>query len=246
VSPVLLILVGIALLNSRDELRELGLVLRLDLGQSENSSGLLVDYSAKAGLALDDGVWDTHLAAEGGEEDDKLDRIDIIGDEDESSLLVLYKADDVVETILDCVRLLGRILALLALGDSSSLLGESLLLLSLGLWSVLVQQLEDLCGLVAVEDVLELGDRWWDLEAHGEDLLLSLKTNILWPLHHARQVALRLDILADTIIAGTLLEERVLRWLLGRRLLRTQRGSGDFLALWSLQYQLLNIPIGGH
>ena len=105
---------------------------------------LLVDDRAETGLALDDGVGDTHLAAEGGEEDDELNGVNIVGDEDESGLLGLDEGDNVVETVLGGVRLLTDILLLLAIGDSGSLFGKTLLLLSLGLGTVLVEDLESL------------------------------------------------------------------------------------------------------
>lgn len=169
-----------------------------------------MDDSAEAGLALDDGVRDTHLAAESGKEDDQLDGVNVVGDEDKGSLLVLDQANNVVETVLDGVGLLGDILLLLALSDGGSLLGETLLLLGLGLRAVLVEELQGLSSGVAVKDVLELGDRRGNLQAKVEDLLLALKADILGPLHHARQVALGLDVLTDAIVAGALLEERVL------------------------------------
>lgn len=65
-------------------------------------------------------------------------------------------------------------------------------------------------GGVAVEDVLELGDRRRNLQAKVEDLLLALKTNILWPAHHAGKIASGLDVLADAMVARPLLDERVL------------------------------------
>lgn len=170
-----------------------------------------MDNGSEPGLALDDGVRDAHLAAECGEEDDKLDRVDVVGDQDESGLLVLDQADDVVETVLDNVGLLADVLLLLALLDGGGLLEQTLLLLGLSLRSVLVEELERLRGSVLVEDVLELGDCGGDLQPHVEDLLLALKTDILRPLHHARKVALGLDVLADTEVARPSLEERVLQ-----------------------------------
>lgn len=115
-----------------------------------------------------------------------------------------------VETVLDSVRLLADILLLLALLDGGSLLEETLLLLGLGLRSVLVEELESLGGSVAVKDMLELGDRRRDLEAHVDDLSLALKADILGPLHHAGKVAAGLEVLADTEVSGALLDERVL------------------------------------
>jgi hypothetical protein len=58
--------------------------------------------------------------------------------------------------------------------------------------------------------VLELGNRRWDLQAEVEDLLLALETDVCGPSHHAREVALGLDVLTDTVVLGALLDERVL------------------------------------
>lgn len=170
-----------------------------------------MDDSAEPGLALDDRVWDAHLAAERRQEDDKLDRVNVVGDQDQRSLLVLNEADNVVQAVLGGVGLLADILLLLALLDGGGLLEETLLLLGLGLGAVLVEELEGLGSGVLVEDLLELGDGRGDLQAHVEDLLLALKTNILGPLHHTGEVALGLDVLADAIVAGALLKERVLQ-----------------------------------
>ena len=117
-----------------------------------------MDNGTETGLALDDGVGDTHLAAEGGEEDNQLNGVNVVGNEDKGSLLVLNETNNVVETVLDVVGLLGDILLLLALGDSGSLLDETLLLLGLGLRAVLGEELEGLGSGVAVQGVLELSD----------------------------------------------------------------------------------------
>jgi len=214
VSLGLLVLLTVALLNGRDQLGKLGLVLGSDLGQSKNSSGFLVDDRAESGLALDDGVGDTHLAAESRKEDDQLNWVNIVGDEDQRSLLVLNETDNVVETILGGVWLLADILLLLALLDSSSLLQQTLLLLGLALWAVLVEELESLGGGVAVEDILELGDRRWDLQSEVEDLLLALQADILGPLHHTGKVSTGLNVLTDAIVTAALLDEGVLWGLL--------------------------------
>lgn len=169
-----------------------------------------MDNRAETGLALDDGVRDTHLLAQRRQEDDQLDGVDVVRDQDKRSLLVLNQADDVVQAVLDSVGLLADVFLLLALLDGGGLLQQTLLLLGLGLRAILVQELESLGGGVAVENLLELGERRGNLQAHVEDLLLALKTDILGPLNHAAEVSLRLDVLADAIVAGTLLEERVL------------------------------------
>ena len=184
-----------------------------------------MDDRAESGLALHDGIWDTHLLAESWQEDNELDWVDVIWNEDEGGLLVLNQGNDVVETVLDGVWLLAGILLLLALADSGGLLVETLLLLGLGLWAVLVEELEGLGRGVAVEDVVELSNRWWDLEAHGQDLALALETNILWPLDGAGEVASWLDVLADTEVAGASLDERVLMSISSRRMIRMEKST---------------------
>jgi hypothetical protein len=46
---------------------------------------------------------------------------------------------------------------------------------------------------------------------HVKDLALSLEADILRPLYHARKVSLGLEILTDTKVLGTLLDERILQ-----------------------------------
>ena len=105
---------------------------------------------------------------------------------------------------------------------------KTLLLLGLRLGSVFVEKLEGLASGISVEGIGELGDRRGDLKAEVQNLLLALEADVLWPpvrlfslffiqtavrvilLHHAPQVALRLDILTDAKVSGSLLEERVL------------------------------------
>lgn len=116
-----------------------------------------------------------------------------------------------VETVLDGVGLLADILLLLALLDSSGLLEETLLLLGLGLRAVLVEELEGLGSGVAVQGVLELSNRRGDLQAHVQDLLLALEADVLRPLDESRDIALRLDVLTDTEVAGALLDQGVLQ-----------------------------------
>lgn len=229
-SAGLVVLVHEAVLDGRDELGELRLVLGADLGEGEDSGGLLVDDRTETGLALDDGVRDTHLLAERGEEDDELDGVDVVGNQDEGGLLVLDEADNVVETVLDGVGLLGDILLLLALLDGGGLLEKTVLLLSLGLGAVLVQELESLSSGVLVEDVGELGDGRGDLDAHLENLALALEADILGPLDHAGQVTLGLDVLTYAEVARAALDERVLGSLLGASLSLRERGGGDLLA----------------
>jgi len=94
-------------LGSADKGGKFTLVLALDLLDSKNSGSLLVDYCAETSLALNNDVGDTHLAAESGKEDDELNRVNIVGNDDEGGLLGFNESNNVVKTVLDEQRLLG-------------------------------------------------------------------------------------------------------------------------------------------
>jgi len=225
-ATLVLVLVREVGLSSADEGREFTLVLRLNVLESKDGCGLLVDDGTETGLALYDDVGDTHLAAESGEEDNELDGVDIVGDDDEGSLLGLNKSNDVVKTVLDEEGLLGLILLSLSNGGSS--LSETGLLLLLRLGAVLVEELEELGSGVLVQGVGELGNGGWNLQALVEDDLLALEADILGPLDEAGEVSLRADVLADTEVLGGRLEERVLLSLGG--LARREGSSGGLLS----------------
>jgi len=222
---ILVVGLEVAVVDSGDELGELSLVLGADLGKGEDGSGLLVDDRTETGLALDDNVGDTHLAAESGEEDDKLDRVNIVGN-DEVGLLLLDETDNVVETVLGKARLLGvlggRLVSLLGLG--LGLGQETRLLLLLGFGLVLVEELEELGGGVLVEGVRELGNCGGDLQTLVKDDLLALETDIFGPLDEPGQVLLVREVTTDTEGLGSLLEKRV--GLLLGGLLGAVRGGG--------------------
>jgi len=206
----LLVFGAVAFLDGREEFGEFGLVFGADFGNGEDGGSLLVNDRTETSLAFDYGVGNSHLSAKSWEENNKLNWVNVVGDENQRSFLVLNQTNDMVQSIFNSIRLLANILLGLALLDGSSLLQQSLLLLGLGFWAVLVEKLEGLSGGVTVEHVLELGNGRWDLEAHVEDLSLALKTDIFWPSDHTRQVSSRLDILTNAKVAGALLYERVL------------------------------------
>jgi len=228
-TTLLFILVGEVCLGGGDEGSQLALVLRLDVLEGNDSGGLLVNDRAETSLALDDDVGNTHLAAKGRKENDKLNGIDIMSDDNKGSLLGLDEGNAVVETVLDEEGLLGVLgLGLLLLSSS---LGEGIntgLLLLLGLWAVLVQELEQLSSGVLVQGVRELGNGGGHLEALVKDDLLALKANIFGPLDEAGQVSLVLNVLTDTEVLGVRLEERVLLDL--ARGLRAEGGGSGLLA----------------
>ena len=57
--------------------------------------------SAETSFAFHNDIRNTHLATEGGQEDDKLDGVNIMGDDDESSFLSFDEGDNVIKTKFD-------------------------------------------------------------------------------------------------------------------------------------------------
>jgi hypothetical protein len=225
VTTDILPLLGEVGVDSRDNGSQLSLISLRDFGQGKSSGSLLVDKCTETSLTLDNTVRDTHLTAESREPENQLNGVNIISNDDQLSLLGFNQSSDVVDTVLDDNGLvsLGNFL-LLGLGKSSST--ETLTLLGLGLGSVLVHQLEDLSSSVLVQNVGELVKSRRDLKTLVDDLLLTLKLDILRPLDKTRDITLGLNILTDTKVLGGLFNQRVGSSLGGLLSLdRIRRGS---------------------
>jgi hypothetical protein len=200
-------------LGGADKGGKLALVLALDILKREDGGCLLVDHGAETGLALDDDVGDAHLAAKSRKEDNQLDGVDVVSDDNERRLLCLNEGNAVVQTVLDVKRLLVLYIIVIKISvhnicvldtNLSSLLfisgsfGKSLktlLLLDLGLWAVLVEELEELGSSVLVESVRELGNGRGNLQALRKDNLLALKTDVFRPFDEASEISLGTNVL---------------------------------------------------
>ena len=66
--------------------------------------------SSETSFTLHDDVGNTHLAAQGGEEDDELDGVDVVHDDDQRGFLGFDEGDDVVEAVFDEEGFLGVLL----------------------------------------------------------------------------------------------------------------------------------------
>lgn len=125
-------------------------VLLADLSKSDASCGLGVNELAEACLTLDEGIGDTLLSAEGGEEDEELDGINVVSHNNKLGLALLDEVGNVVKTELEDNWLSGL------LGVSTTLLGLSLrlkagLLLLMGLGLVFSEQFKELGSLVLID-----------------------------------------------------------------------------------------------
>jgi len=130
-------------LDGINNLSKIGLVILVDGSESQSSGSLLANNLSKTSLALDNGIRHLHLAAESGKPDDNFQGINVMSNQHKSGLLLFDQSSDVLDTIFYNVGL-GRGLNLVAIRTSLGSSKETVLLLSLSLGCVLVQQLEEL------------------------------------------------------------------------------------------------------
>ena len=96
--------------GSADERSQLPLIFTLHFLKNNDGSCLLVHDGSEACFTLHDDVGDAHLAAQGGEEDDELDGVDVVRDDDERGFLCFDEGDDEVETVPEEEGFLGVLL----------------------------------------------------------------------------------------------------------------------------------------
>ena len=117
-----------------------GLVTVSDIDESDAGGGFLVAHTAESGFIFDNHVWNTLSLAKLWKPHDKLNWVNIVGDDHKLSLTVLNKVGNVVETESQVLSGSGWGVATFSFSN------ESLSLLLSGLWSVLVQKAEKMLG----------------------------------------------------------------------------------------------------
>ncbi len=138
VSAELLVVVELFAEVNRKSLQVLE-VLLVDFSESNSGSSLHVDKFAEVGLATDEAVRNVLTSAKGGQVDNSLNGVNVVSDHNELGLALLNEGGNVVQAELD-VDGLGGFAGTTIL---SGLLKTKLLLL-LGLWFVLSEELEKL------------------------------------------------------------------------------------------------------
>jgi len=200
-------------LEDLDEVVELALVLSGNLSDGDASSGLLVDDSAESSLGLNEAEGDILLSAELREPDDGLDGVNIVSNDDESSLLLLNELGDVVQTEFNRDGGLGAGVLVAGLILSGGLQSLVSLLFVFGL--DLSEEVQEGGGLISVDGLGELVDGGGNLQSLEEDSLLSLEQDVLRPSNVSGQISSGSDITTDSEVSGSLLEEGVLLDLRG-------------------------------
>lgn len=92
-------------LDGFDKLGQVCAVSVLDVLQSDGGAGLAVDEASQARLALDDAVWDSHLAAQGWQEQDQLKDNSLIRNIVQKSIpLRIFENNQAVMFLTRCER----------------------------------------------------------------------------------------------------------------------------------------------
>lgn len=138
-------------------------IISSDFGNSNSGSGLFVDQSTEFSFSSNETVGDVSLSAELGQPEDQFDGVDVVGNDNQLSLLVFNELGDVVKTVLKDDGFLGFGLFTLGLVFSGGLQSLGLFLGSFG--SVFLEELEEIRSLILVQSLSELIDRGGDLES---------------------------------------------------------------------------------
>lgn len=225
----LIISVIVVGLDSLHQLCKGTLILRVNLGESNTGTSFPVHQSPQPGLALDDAVWHSHLAAQSWQEDHQLNGVYIMGNHHKLSFLVLYQSCDSVNTCPEDWWSLSWSISL-SCSFLFSTSQQPLLLLLLSFWPVFVCQLQKLRGCLAIQSLTELVDCRGHLQALVQNGALALQPDVAGPFHKAGEITLGLDILSNAKVLGPLLKEGIDN-LLGLLLLDYSRGRCHLLAL---------------
>ena len=118
-------------------------VLLADLSESDTGGSLLVNELAEACLALNEGIGDTLLSAESGEESHNLKGVNVVSNNDDLGLALLNEVGHVVKTELEDDGL-GTLLGLTTVLFGLSLSVQPSLLFLVRLWLVLSEQFKEL------------------------------------------------------------------------------------------------------
>lgn len=193
---VLVVVVG---LDGLDEGSEVLLVFGGNVTESDSGGGLLVDEGTETRLALDDAIGDTHFTAESGQPDNQFNRVNVVGNDNELSLLGFNESGDVVQAVLDADGLFTLFNGLTgSLGSSSG--SQTSLLFNAALRLVLVEETEKLGGSVLVQSAGELVDGRGNLQTTLQNRTLTLQTNIFGPLDITSQItSLGQNVLTDRV-----------------------------------------------
>merc|ERR1712004_618943 len=172
-------------------------------------TGLASNELTETGFAFDDAVGNVHLSAEGREEYNDLNWVDIMSDNDELSLFPLNKVDDPVDALSENSWPWGRLVGFTS-SSSFSPSNEPLFLLLFVFRGVFAGEFEELSGGLLVQGLVELVQSWGNLEPLLDDGSLPLEFDVFGPSDESGEIPFRLDVTTDTEITRAFDKEGVL------------------------------------
>jgi hypothetical protein len=191
---------------------ELFFVRLVDTSQSHGGGRLHVHQGSETSLVLDNHKGDSHFAAEGRQPHDKLEGINVVGDQHKLGFLFFHQRGNMLESVLDLMR--GLATGIFSTSSSGFL--DTLFLGGGSFRAVLVEQRKDGHGFVLANHLGELVDGRRDLESLVENRTLTLNADVTRPSHETRKIATGgANIVTDAKVARTGGKERV-----GHRLFR--------------------------
>jgi len=159
-------------------------------------------------FSLDETEWNTLRSAESWEECHHLDWLNIIGHDNEFSLAFFDEGGNVVHTVFDVAWFWADMVGFVSSLSGFSFDLKSLFLLCSSLWSIFGKDLHEERSLGSIKALREDVEWCWDLKSHHKNSLLSLNSNVLWPLDESSEVLGWLDITTDSEVSLRFLEER--------------------------------------
>jgi len=195
-------------LEDLDEVFQFSLVFFGDFSDSNASSGLLTDNFTESCLALDETEGDTLLSAELREPNDSFNRVNVVGDSNESSFLFFDQFSNFIKTEFDGKGSLSG--GFLVGSFILSTLEQSLSSVLLAFGSDLLEEIHKGGSLISSDGLRELVEGRGDLQSLQKDLLLSLKDDVFWPSDISGEISLRSDVTSDSEVSGSLFKKRIL------------------------------------
>lgn len=166
--------------------RQLTLISLVNTSEANDSSSLHVHECTETSLVLDNHERDLHLTAKGRHPHDQFDRVHIVGNQDETRLLVFDQCGNVLETVLDLKGSLWG--SFLTFSGSNSGFLNTLLLGSRSRRAVLVEKSKDRHGFILSNRLGKLINSRRDLQALVQDSALTLQAHVTRPLDKAGQI----------------------------------------------------------
>ena len=140
-----------------------------------------MNHASQTGLAFDNAVRNAHLAAQGWQVKDELNRFHVVSDDHletskgiltsysllvphQLGFLLLHQRGDGVHSTTNDIRSFGRSIGFAALRLFFGTLFQTKFLFCTGLGTIFLQEFKQLGRCLFIQRLSELVDRWWNFQ----------------------------------------------------------------------------------